>query len=270
MKCKQTIQKDLNIFITHYRDLSELCRKYIDNISNIKVNRIEEFLFICLDSLKSETIAISTLAEKNLYNQMISLIRNIIEIFFNIFWIHNTDESERIEVINKLEGTPYFWHNKEVDYIKGDTQTEQPEWSPEYVKRMEMLLESSKKKHPYLIDKKNKFKSAPPIPDRISKKVRLKYYHIYRFASLFAHPSPFFKELYSKKHREHSDPLDDMGEIFLSMFTYGIWMTYLCYSGSNELLTDPKFTNTTERNNIVASMEKLFNSVNKNYIQLSS
>lgn len=270
---KLTIEKEVYLFAKHYSILSDICKKFVTTFSgrstNYETDPVFIFCFMCLDNLKLETRSISTLIDKKLYNQSISHVRNIFELFINLNWIYDSDEDNRVENVTKLESTTYYWQEKEVNVIENDLDSKEPVWTREVVNDMRESLATVKAKYPNLLKDNKDFKQAPSLPDRMSKTIRLKYYHIYKFLSMFVHPSPFFRDLHFKKVVNGKEPIEIIGAQLLEMLTYGLWLTYLSFLGFPTIFNNDKLKGFRKREECIKSMYNLFNDVNKSYINLS-
>lgn len=260
-------------FANHYQNISDICKMFLTTLSGRKFNYTNDsahmFIIMSLDNLKLETRGIATLIQNHLYMQSFSHIRNIFELFVNLYWISSANDEERIEYIAQLDAFPYYWHEKEVNAWEQNLSSNKPVWTAEYVNDARKALAEIKKKYPNLINEQKLFKKPRPLASRISEEIRLKYYFIYKFSSIFVHPSPFFKDVHFKNVINGKEPMDILGEPLLETLTYGLWLTYLCFFGYIKVFDNKDIKGFMVREKHVNSMYDLFNEANKEYIQLS-
>lgn len=195
-------------YISFYSDISSICTQFISTKKIPQLheenNSIEIFSIMCLDMFKNLSSSILVLLKNQHYSESIVLIRNIFEIFFSLNWVLTANNhNEGKERVFQLEADPYNYFEREVNLMERDLQNNSPVWSKESVSMFRDIITDIKNNYPCLITKNSKdeivFKSAPDLASRMKKYLRLKYYHIYRFASIFSHPTPFLKELYFKR-----------------------------------------------------------------------
>ena len=188
----------------YFEDTSLILNRFSETLSNIEFDEEKEgeeiFNLTTIKLLSQNNLSISILLKNKHYSSVAALLRIIIESFFSIHWVTDTnDDFEKLNRIYRLEADTSFHYEKEVRLMEADLKSESPHWKPEAIKVLRDAVEREKKKFPYLLeikDGKKIFKSAPGIAERMSEKLRVKYYHFYIFTSFFSHPSPKLKEFF--------------------------------------------------------------------------
>ena len=160
---------------------------------------IEVYVLTTLSLVKQHCKAISNLLDENLYITTMIVLRNIMELSFNLKWIYDAeDEKEKLATVYQLEGTAFSALDKEVKMMEEDANTDKLVWDEHMFKEKKETLQKAKKIYPELVRKNRNgidiFREAPPFALRMEKIYRLKFYNIYRFLSSFVHPSPILRE----------------------------------------------------------------------------
>lgn len=244
-----------------YAKASTICLDFVKTLSNQKVNYATEplavFNFMCLDNLKLESRAISILINNNLYNQSMSHIRNIFEIWVNMDWLFNSSTDEQIKNVNLLLSNVFSYHDVEVRKLEENLLTDNPIWTKKKVKEMRATLEKYKVDNPELIEN-GKFKRPPTLEKRMSTNNRHRYYHNYRWLSIFTHPSPLLKDLHIKSLVSSENPYDIIADEHIGMFDLGIKLIFLCYVGYCAEFDNSNKNGYDNRTKILYDLKKVF------------
>jgi hypothetical protein len=177
----------------------------------------------------SDALAIATLLREGFEYQPIVLVRGFIETVANFCWVTAADsETEKRERMYRLEADGYRHMSKECRQMQANVVIENPFWSAEEAKRMDFELQQLADSAPWLTQisgGKRQFKDAPPLDIRMGADVRIRLYHLYRFACLFSHSTPTTKKLFVKPGSASGE--DIQHEILRQFMAYGVWMLYL-------------------------------------------
>jgi hypothetical protein len=226
----------LSEYSDYYSEASKLLSDFGDSLSGIHFDErrqaLDIFSLMSLSLCSSHARAVSILLKDDFAVESIVIVRSFQEILFDFHWIFQSDdENERNERVFKLEAHPYHKFAKEVRLIEKDVQSSTPHWSKEKYEQMKAALEDIAAKSPFLVSSSSAelldFKQAPDLASRMGQDNRLHYYHVYRFSSLFTHPTPMIKELFVKPvgttrtgHEIISEPLQQFlayGLLFLEL-----------------------------------------------------
>jgi hypothetical protein len=166
-----------------------------------KTQAVEVFAAQSLSMSRDHCRAIGLLLNYHLFAEAIAICRSLFELSFDLVWIQSiNDQSERLECVYKLEADPYFHMNKEVKLYEEDVRISSVLTSEEKLKQFNRVIERTKQGRSYLTianaQGNIEFKRAPSLAERMGHDLRLQYYSIYSFMSLFIHPSPILKELH--------------------------------------------------------------------------
>ena len=180
---------------------------------------IEVYVLTTLHLAKQHSKAISNLLNEKLYITTMIILRNIMELFFNLKWIYDAeDEKEKLARVYELEGTAFSALEKEVKMMEEDANSDKLVWDEHMFKEKKEALQKSKEVYPELV-RKNKygidvFKEAPPFDKRMDKFYKLKFYNIYRFLSAFVHPSPILREFTLLGNYSNKTPIQILESLF--------------------------------------------------------
>jgi hypothetical protein len=131
------------------------------------------------------------------------------ELTFNLLWVFNKSGSheDRKKRVAKLEANPFNKFEKEVNYIKNSHGEDPPDWYKNDKNNINGLIETIKVEYPYLLNDTGDFLTSPDFSSRLGPEFRKLYYHIYKFSSMYTHPTPATKELYLKRKSDQNDSL---------------------------------------------------------------
>jgi len=191
-----------------------LLKSYANTLSNNNINNEDEpfatFNLTLFYLLSENTYSIAILLRKEKYASAASLLRIIIESFFNLNWVTEAENKKDIsERIYQLEGTSSYLYELELEKMEENLNSDNPVWKPEAVKIIRDAIEIEKRENPFLTENKSDkivFKSAPSFAKRMTAN-RIKYYHLYSFTSFFSHPTPKLKLLFIKSKNISLDEL---------------------------------------------------------------
>jgi hypothetical protein len=200
----------LKEYSDYYLEASAILRQLQDAVNGLQFEErdqaVEVFAAQGVSTAKRHCRAISLLLDADLFSEAISVCRSLFELSFDMVWVDSADNpTEKLERVHRLEADPYFQMNKEVRLFKDDVRSPSPVTSPEMLKQFQEKLDSARKKYPYLTNGHD-FKQAPSLADRMGHQLRLLYYHVYRFMSVFTHPSPMLKELHLQNVQRKQTP----------------------------------------------------------------
>lgn len=259
-------------FSEYYKSVAISCDLFADTLSDVKLhekdNAEQIFGKVSLNLIISHSKSIEVLLNNNLYLEPFVLVRNIFELFVKIYWIHREiDVEEKFERICKLEATPYRNIEKEVQSMRNDLENTNPVWSKDKVDSFEEMLIAVKNNNPHLIrDDDTIFKKAINIPSMFNNEsLRLKYYHIYRFTSIFCHPTPMLKDLYLKANNDKRTEVEIIEEPLKNTLSYGLLFIELIISHLMELFRDMDPDGNKSRLAIHKNVVKIVQKSNDNY-----
>jgi len=203
-------------FIKYFEEAATICIDFGETTKEIQFNEetqaIELFALTSINMCAQHSMSISTLIKNNLITDCFIIARNIIEVHFNLLWaIEGKTREKIIDRVYQLEANPFNNVDKEIKLMERNIDSNKPNLSKALILKHIEAIKNEKKKFPYLLVDKNNFqsdfKSIPPFADRMGK-LRLLYYHMYRFASVFTHPSPKLKEVFMLRVTNQNKPTD--------------------------------------------------------------
>ena len=106
-------------YIPYFQEASESCRKFGQLIKDYSFSEkdepIELYTLTTLNLCKQHTKAITILFNESLYIGVMIILRNIVELFFNLMWIYEGENSvQKLERVYQLEGRAYLELEKEI------------------------------------------------------------------------------------------------------------------------------------------------------------
>lgn len=264
-------------FADYYKSVAISCDFFDDTLSNIKLHEKDDaeqiFGKVSLNVIKNHSESISVLLNNNLYIEPICLVRNIFEIFVKNYWIYRgKDAVDKFERICKLEATPYHNNEKEVGLMIEDLKTESPVWSKDKVDSFTEMLNTVKRDNPHLIrESDGKFKKAIDICSMINDtKLRLKYYHIYRFASIFSHPTPMLKDLYLKASDDKRTEVEIIEDPLKNTLSYGLLFIEFIIEQLMEIFKDINPDGIEARIAIHKNISNIVKKSNNDYFEINA
>jgi hypothetical protein len=158
------------------------------------------FALQALAMSRDQCQAIALLLDADLFGESVSVFRSLFELHFDLLWIQSAnDPVERLERAHRLEADPYAKMATEARHLERDATSATPQTTVDKSKQWNQLLDRTIRDRPHLAftgaDGKSRFKTAPPLTERMGL-LRTQYYHVYRFACLFSHPSPVLRQLH--------------------------------------------------------------------------
>lgn len=239
-------QENMQKFIKYYEETSLICREFGETIKGIQFNEesqaVELFALTSINMCAQHCMSISVLLKNNYITDCFIISRNIIEIFFNLNWATKCDTREEvIERVFRLEANPYLNFEKEILLMERDIDSDKPNLSKTLILKHREAINGEKETFPYLlVDRNNlnsEFKSAPSFAHRMGD-LRLMYYHLYRFTSMFTHPSPKLKEFFMHRVANQDRPTESIIEPLKQTLSYCLLFIELCLAITKHILFD--------------------------------
>lgn len=149
--------------------------------------------------------------------------------------------------------------------INGD----KPLWDNNKVIEFRKLIDLEKDTFPFLFeeteDGKSKFKKPEPFIQRLDPELRLKYYHLYRFTSLFIHPGPKLKEVFLKRKTSEYNPIEIIIEPTKQILAYTLLFEELILGYAIEIFSNFNVDKIEFRNNLYSELALIVDNANKEY-----
>jgi hypothetical protein len=215
------------------------------------------------------SLSISTLLQNNYITDCFIISRNIIEVFFNLNWTtKGKTREEVVERVFQLEANPYNNFDKEIKLMERNIDSNKPNLSKSSILEHIEAINGEKKNYPYLLVDKNNlksdFKSAPSFADRMGD-LRLRYYHLYRFTSMFTHPSPKLKEFYMHRVANQNKPTDSIIEPLKQTLAYCLLFIELSLAITKDLLFNFNSEYNPERQEMYNKLVLIVKEANQGY-----
>ena len=215
-------------YAEYYQQASDTVAEISETVSGYQFDEtqqaVEIYVLQALAICQDRCRAIALLLKANFFAEPITLSRSLFELLFGIHWVQQaTSSQERLERVYQLEAHPYYEFNKEVRFIERDVIGPTPHWNPGKLKEFQDALDYIRTTSSFLIDSAtNEFKQAPPLAARMGDENRLRFYHLYRFTSLFTHPTPTLKQVYLRPSGSNQTVADIIGEPLNQALAYGL------------------------------------------------
>ena len=244
LKSKTGKQISLVKLSGNFRKASLICKEFLDTLKGLKFDEekdaLEIFTIMCVNMCSQHLKAISILLENGLYTESIALSRNIMELLFNLNWIYEADENDKNERTFKLEASPYHDFEKEIKLMEENLSKKNPVWPKKAIENFKNEMNEIKSNFPHLVEPnthdERKFKKAPPLASRMNNILRLRYYHIYRFVSVFIHPTPFLKNYFLSRVPDQREPIQKIEDSLKHILSYSLLFVELILNYSLEIL----------------------------------
>ena len=234
-------------YSTYFSYASECCHKYglltKGQSFSEKEDAVELYVLTTLHLCKQHSETISQLLNNQLYIGAMIIARNIMELFFNLDWIKDSnDKNEQLEKVYKLEGTALSSMEKEVKMMTDDATSAKMVWQENMFKENVEALEKVKQFYPHLLEKNKKgemvFKQAPNFSERMNELYRLKFHNIYRLLSAFVHPSPILREFTLLRNDAEKTPIQIIEYHFPELMEYILFFIYGIIENSTKILSN--------------------------------
>lgn len=233
-------------YIPYFNKASESLNKFglltkEDSLSE-KNEPIEIYTLTTLHLSKQHTKAISNLLVDKLYVTVMIILRNLMELFFNLKWIYDAkDEEEKLSRVFDLEGTSFVALEKEVKMMEGDANSKKLVWEEHMFSDKKETLKKVKELYPNLTRKNKRdeivFREAPPFDKRMDEFYKLKFYNIYRFLSAFVHPSPILREFTLSRNHSEKTPSQIIEGLFPELIKDSLVFIYSILEISDKVLS---------------------------------
>lgn len=231
-------------YIKYFEETASICRGFGETTKGIQFNEeleaVELFALTSINMCAQHCMSIAVLLKHDCTTDCFIISRNIIEIFFNLNWATKCDTREEvIERVFKLEANPYLNFENEILLMERDMNNDKPNLSKSLILKHRKAINGEKEKFPHLlVDRNNlesEFKSAPPFANRMGD-LRLMYYHLYKFASMFTHPSPKLKEFFMHRIANQVSPTEVITEPLKQTLSYCLLFIELSLSITKDIL----------------------------------
>ena len=260
-------------FIKYYEYVSSICHDFGETTKGVQFHEetqaLELFALTSISMCAHHSRSISTLMKSKLITDCFIIVRNIIEVYFNLKWATEGETREEvIERVFQLEANPYNNFDKEIKLMERNIDSDKPNLSKSLILNHIEAINGEKEKFAYLLKDKNNlqsdFKSAPSFADRMGDQ-RLQYYHLYRFASMFTHPSPKLKEFFMHRVVNKNGPTNAIIEPLKQTLSYCLLFITDCFAITKYILTDfnPEYNPT--RQEMYNKLVSILNESNEGY-----
>jgi len=260
-------------FIKYFEDAASIYHDFGKTTKGVQFNEetqaIELFSLTSINMCAQHLLSISTLLRNNFITDCFIISRNIIEVFFNLNWAVKAETREEvIERVFQLEANPFYDFDNEIKLLERNVDSNKPNLSKSLILDHVKAINDWKENSPYLlVDKNNlksKFKSAPSFADRMGED-RLKYYHLYRFTSMFTHPSPKLKEFFMHRVANQNRPTDAIVEPLKQTLSYCLSFVTECFAITKYILSEFNPEHNPARQEMYDQLVAIFNESNEGY-----
>jgi hypothetical protein len=226
----------LDEYSDYYSEAAQIFSRYGSSLASIgfhgQKQALEVFCLMTISLCESHAKAVSVLLKNDCGVEPIIVIRGLFEVFCNSFWVSRTDSTvEQNERLFRLEATPYREIVKELRLIQKDVHSASPYWKEKEYEQLMALVENVAEKCPWLLNLPSSdplnFKQAPPLTDRLGETMRLRFYHLYRFSSVFTHPTPMMKAVFIHPAGSNLKRNEVIEEPLQQFLAYGLWFLKL-------------------------------------------
>ncbi len=262
----------LTEYSEYYSEASRLFTEFGDTLCGVEFDEeeqaVEVFSLTSLSLCSSHSRAVSNLLNEEFAVEPIVVARSFLEILFDLHWIRQSDNSdERADRVFRLEAHPYYGMVKEIRLIKNEMNGTYPKW----YELARGVLEDVGKGSPFLLNSSVdplSFKQAPDLASRMGPQYRLRYYHIYRFASLFTHPTPTIKDVFVKRVGGGKTRDDIIEEALQQFLAYGLLFLGLILGYAKDIFSKYTPGERAHRDRCYQSMFILVDKGNKGFFSV--
>ena len=260
-------------FIKYFKDVSSICLDFGGTTKGVQFNEetqaIELFAITSINMCAQHSLSIASLLENNYITDCFIISRNIIEIFFNLNWVIKGQTRDEVnDRVFQLEANPYNNFDREIKLMEKYIDSNKPNLSKTSILEHIEAINNEKKTYPFLLVDKNNvqsdFKSAPSFAERMGE-LRLKYYHLYRFTSMFTHPSPKLKEFFMKRVVWKNKPIDFIIEPLKQTLAYCLLFIELSLAISKNVLFNFNPEHNPKRQEMYDQLVLIVKQANKGY-----
>lgn len=142
-------------------------------------------------------------------------------------------------------------------------------WDKEIVKGFRESIENEKDTFPFLVksteDGGRIFKNPDKFIQRLDPELKLRYYHLYRFTSLFIHPGPKLKESFLKRKTSDGNPIESIIEPTKRILTYTLLFAELIMGYGIEIFSNYNVDKSELRNKYYAELASITDQANQGY-----
>lgn len=260
-------------YINYFNVVIRIFKEFGTTISGISLDEEKQpFELYCMLALKicqKKSKSISLLLTNEQYADTIILTRQIMELLFNINWIKQASGKERKERVYKLEAEPYYNFSKEIRDMESNCSSDKPVWNKENVIEFRKLIELEKDSFPFLVEElvggERIFKNPEPFIQRLDSELKLRYYHLYRFTSLFIHPGPKLKDAFLKRKTSDYNPNEILVDATKQILAYTLLFEELIMGYGCEIFKSFNKDKVELRNKLYAELADITDKANKGY-----
>jgi hypothetical protein len=226
----------LDEYSEYYSEASRALANYGSSLAGINFHgqrqALEVFCLMAISLCESHAKAVSLLLKNDCAVEPIIIIRGFFEIFCDFYWISQEGGvAEQNDRVYTLEANPYREITKEFRLIEKDVQSSNPYWKKKEYEQLKELLEDAAKKCPWLLKSPSSdpldFRQAPDLAARMGETIRLRFYHLYRFSSVFTHPTPMMKSVFIHPVGSELQKNEIIKEPLQQFLAHGLWFLKL-------------------------------------------
>ena len=264
----------LKEYSEHYAAASSIFERFGNTLLGIQFDEekeaVEVFVLQSIAMCREHCRSITLLLDNNFFCEPIMVSRSIFEFLFNIHWIVGAnDRQEQLRRVRQLEAEPYRHFDDEVKRIEKDAASSTPHWAVTSSSRMREAVNKVKKESPFLLANRSNLSShflhAPSLTTRMGNVLRLQYYHLYCFGSMFTHPTPALKELYLRRS-DASEPVNAKIEPALEQnLAYGLLLAELILNFAAPVFSSYNPEKVRERVSCYEQLVDIVEKANKGY-----
>lgn len=265
-------KSNLEDYIKNCEKASSILQSYGETFSKIQFNEenqaIELFALTSLRMSSQHFKSISILLKNGILSDCFIICRNIIELCFNLRWAEKgKTRNEVLDRTYQLEAKPLKDFDTEIKEMEKCIGKEMQRLSDDSIIAHINLINEIKGSLPYLLEKgddsKLEFRTAPSFANRMGD-LKIKYYHIYRFVCMFAHPSPKLKEYFMKRGGTVNSPMEALIEPLGQVLTSCLLFSHMLMLASGKILADYVSNNSERLITFESEFLEIYNEVNKN------
>lgn len=229
-----------------------------------RTQAVEVFVLQALAMCSSHCQAAAMLLKNGFKGESVTVLRTVQELLFDLHWIQQAqDRNEQLERAYQLEADPYSRWFKETLLIE-------KAGIPETAQRWREPIDAIAAEYPFLTLKdssgKVQFKSAPSFADRMGV-LRSKFYHVYRYSSLFSHPTPTVKRLYLEISDSGAYQTDSIDESIRQFVAYALLFVEFIMGIAGEVIGPFAAPSQQKRDSLYRNAVELVKISNRGYFR---
>jgi hypothetical protein len=245
---------------------ASFCQEFGESFADCAFDEHSHAIEVFVLQSSSHCEAAAILLEHGSKGEAVAILRSVQELCFDLNWIlSDNDRSESLERTIRLEADPYEGLDREIKLMeqRGSTSA--------IAMQLRIRLDAIAAQYPYLTEVTSDcgvvFKKALSFADRMGR-LRERYYHIFRYGSLFVHPTPTVKRLYLRTDDPKNAADIDIDESISRFVAYTLQFVAFIMDFAEKCLGSFAPSGAANRDTLYANVVDIVKQANKGYFHI--